>query len=185
MSTSIDLIQSKPSFGTVRFSYRCLILLGAIGAECVGKAQPHTPCRCKDGQGTCWAQLMPVGDTGRGPGQGAQHQIAKHAFSGAIFVLGMPFLRAFYTVYDVEAKAVCLVAECRSELDKAKRMGIARAKHKSKQALLHVVSCRCSTRLRRTQNAQVIADAGAQVKLVSLRPAGTDLRGKAWTQSKI
>ena len=23
--------------------------------------------------------------------------------SGAIFVLGMPFLRAFYTVYDVEA----------------------------------------------------------------------------------
>ncbi|CAE7672040.1 Ctse [Symbiodinium pilosum] len=79
-----------------------------------------------DGQGTCWAQLMPVGDTGR----------------GAIFVLGMPFLRAFYTVYDVEAK----------------RMGIARAKHKSKQ---------------------VIADAGAQVKLVSLRPAGTDLQGKA------
>ena len=128
---------------------------------------------------------MPVGDTGRGPGQGAQQQIPKHAFSGAIFVLGMPFLRAFYTVYDVEAKAVCLVAECRSELDKAKRMGIARAKHKSKQALLHVVSCRCSTRLRRTQNAQVIADAGAQVKLVSLRPAGTDLQGKAWTQSKI
>jgi len=45
----------------------------------------------------CWAHLMPVGDTGRGP----------------VFVLGMPFMRAFYTVYDVEAK----------------RIGIAKARH--------------------------------------------------------
>jgi hypothetical protein len=45
----------------------------------------------------CWAHMMPVRDTGRGP----------------IFVLGMPFLRAFYTAYDVEAK----------------KIGIARAKH--------------------------------------------------------
>mmetsp|Transcript_5872 Transcript_5872/g.13909 ORF Transcript_5872/g.13909 Transcript_5872/m.13909 type:complete len:491 (-) Transcript_5872:56-1528(-) len=46
---------------------------------------------------SCWAHLMPVGDTGRGP----------------IFVLGMPFMRAFYTVYDVRAK----------------RIGLARARH--------------------------------------------------------
>lgn len=46
---------------------------------------------------TCWAHFMPVGDTGRGP----------------VFVLGMPFMRAFYTVYDVEAK----------------RIGIAKARH--------------------------------------------------------
>jgi hypothetical protein len=45
----------------------------------------------------CWAHLLPVGDTGRGP----------------IFVLGMPFMRAFYTVYDVEAK----------------RIGLAKARH--------------------------------------------------------
>jgi|EP00927_Polykrikos_kofoidii_P066081 cathepsin D len=38
----------------------------------------------------CWAHLMPVGDTGRGP----------------IFVLGMPFMRAFYTAYDVKAKKI-------------------------------------------------------------------------------
>mmetsp|Transcript_30520 Transcript_30520/g.94837 ORF Transcript_30520/g.94837 Transcript_30520/m.94837 type:complete len:507 (+) Transcript_30520:55-1575(+) len=49
------------------------------------------------GVDTCWAHLMPVGDTGRGP----------------IFVLGMPFMRAFYTVYDVRHK----------------RIGIAKAKH--------------------------------------------------------
>lgn len=49
--------------------------------------------------GDCWAHLMPVGDTGR----------------GAIFVLGMPFLRAFYTVYDM----------------KAKQVGIAKARHAS------------------------------------------------------
>lgn len=49
------------------------------------------------GVDNCWAHLMPVGDTGRGP----------------IFVLGMPFLRAFYTVYDVQSK----------------RIGIARASH--------------------------------------------------------
>jgi len=42
------------------------------------------------GQQSCWAHLMPVGDTGRGP----------------IFVLGMPFLRAFYTVYDVKEKKI-------------------------------------------------------------------------------
>merc|ERR1719343_1242109 len=50
----------------------------------------------------CWAHMMPVRDTGRGP----------------IFVLGMPFLRAFYTAYDVEAK----------------RIGIARANHRGRSA---------------------------------------------------
>jgi hypothetical protein len=45
----------------------------------------------------CWAHLMPIGDTGRGP----------------IMVLGMPFLRAFYTAYDM----------------KSKKIGIAVAKH--------------------------------------------------------
>lgn len=49
------------------------------------------------GTDSCWAHMMPVGNTGRGP----------------IFVLGMPFLRAFYTVYDSHAK----------------RIGIARAQH--------------------------------------------------------
>mmetsp|Transcript_52265 Transcript_52265/g.114724 ORF Transcript_52265/g.114724 Transcript_52265/m.114724 type:complete len:422 (+) Transcript_52265:86-1351(+) len=41
----------------------------------------------KDG---CWLHMMGIGDTGR----------------GEIFVLGMPFLRAFYTSYDVENKKV-------------------------------------------------------------------------------
>jgi len=50
-----------------------------------------------EGVDSCWAHMMPVGNTGRGP----------------IFVLGMPFLRAFYTVYDAHSK----------------RIGIARAKH--------------------------------------------------------
>jgi len=72
-----------------------------------------------DGLGNCCAHLMPVGDTGR----------------GAIFVLGMPFLRAFYTVYDVEAK----------------RIGIAKAKHQSKQA--------------------VGDDSDVRLRLVSLRPS--------------
>jgi len=45
----------------------------------------------------CWAHLMPIGDTGRGP----------------IFVLGMPFLRTFYTAYNM----------------KDKKIGIALAKH--------------------------------------------------------
>merc|ERR1712129_95007 len=49
------------------------------------------------GVDNCWAHMMPIGGTGRGP----------------IFVLGMPFLRAFYTVYDVHDK----------------RIGIARANH--------------------------------------------------------
>jgi len=58
----------------------------------------HDP-KQPNGIDSCWAHLMPVGDTGRGP----------------IFVLGMPFLRAFYTVYDAHSK----------------RIGIARAKHGS------------------------------------------------------
>mmetsp|Transcript_76615 Transcript_76615/g.232229 ORF Transcript_76615/g.232229 Transcript_76615/m.232229 type:complete len:510 (+) Transcript_76615:72-1601(+) len=49
------------------------------------------------GVDSCWAHFMPIGDMGRGP----------------IFVLGMPFMRAFYTVYDMQVK----------------RIGIARAKH--------------------------------------------------------
>eukprot|EP00444_Apocalathium_aciculiferum_P000893 CAMPEP_0183412588 /NCGR_PEP_ID=MMETSP0370-20130417/21122_1 /TAXON_ID=268820 /ORGANISM="Peridinium aciculiferum, Strain PAER-2" /LENGTH=228 /DNA_ID=CAMNT_0025595709 /DNA_START=7 /DNA_END=693 /DNA_ORIENTATION=+ len=58
--------------------------------------------RTTDGQQanmSCWAHLMPLHDTGRGP----------------IFVLGMPFLRAFYTAYDV----------------KNKKIGIAQANHKA------------------------------------------------------
>merc|ERR1719265_1581122 len=54
----------------------------------------------KQGMESCWAHLMPVGDTGRGP----------------IFVLGMPFMRVFYTAYDV----------------KQKRIGFAKAKHEEK-----------------------------------------------------
>lgn len=56
----------------------------------------HNP-KLPEGVDACWAHLMPIGDTGRGP----------------IFVLGMPFMRAFYTVYNVKAKAI----------------GIAKAKH--------------------------------------------------------
>merc|ERR1719237_1467070 len=56
----------------------------------------HDPA-LPSGVDSCWAHLMPIGDTGRGP----------------IMVLGMPFLRAFYTVYDTRSK----------------RIGIARAKH--------------------------------------------------------
>jgi len=78
------------------------------------------------GKESCWAHMMPVGDTGR----------------GAIFVLGMPFLRAFYTVYDLQAK----------------RIGMAKAKH----------------------GTDFQAGSGsAEVKLVSLRPAGDDVAGKA------
>ena len=58
-------------------------------------ADNHAPSEQME---TCWAHMMPVGDTGRGP----------------IMVLGMPFLRAFYTAYDV----------------KAKKIGIALANHK-------------------------------------------------------
>jgi len=79
------------------------------------------------GMQTCWAHMMPVGDTGRGP----------------IFVLGMPFMRAFYTAYDV----------------KEKRIGIAKANHKA------VGDSKAS---------------GIVVEhLVSLRPGGEDLSGKA------
>jgi len=77
------------------------------------------------GVDSCWAHLMPVGDTGRGP----------------IFVLGMPFLRAFYTVYDVRAK----------------RIGIARAKHEAV--------------------AKSDGRTDANVPLVALRPPGDDLGG--------
>jgi len=52
------------------------------------------------GMQTCWAHMMPIGDMGRGP----------------IFVMGMPFLRAFYTAFDV----------------KQKRIGFAVAKHNVK-----------------------------------------------------
>jgi hypothetical protein len=53
------------------------------------------------GMQTAWAHMMSIGDTGRGP----------------IFVLGMPFLRAFYTAFDV----------------KQKRIGFAVANHDKKQ----------------------------------------------------
>jgi hypothetical protein len=49
------------------------------------------------GMELCWAHLMPIGDMGRGP----------------IMVLGMPFLRTFYTAYSM----------------KEKKIGIALAKH--------------------------------------------------------
>jgi hypothetical protein len=62
----------------------------------------------KNGTESCWAHLMPVGDTGRGP----------------IFVLGMPFMRVFYTAYDV----------------KQKRIGFAKAKHEEKGVKVSVKS---------------------------------------------
>jgi len=45
-----------------------------------------------DGQEYCWAHLAPMaaGTTGRGP----------------VLVLGMPFLRKFYTVFDLEKRAI-------------------------------------------------------------------------------
>merc|ERR1740121_1433172 len=57
----------------------------------------RSPLEKASGMDSCWAHLMPVGDTGRGP----------------IFVLGMPFMRAFYTAYNV----------------KEKKIGIAKSKH--------------------------------------------------------
>jgi hypothetical protein len=53
------------------------------------------------GMELCWAHLMPIGDTGR----------------GAITVLGMPFLRTFYTAYNMVEK----------------KIGIALAKHERLQ----------------------------------------------------
>lgn len=43
-----------------------------------------------EGTDSCWAHLMPIGDMGRGP----------------LFVLGMPFLRKFYTAYDIEQSKI-------------------------------------------------------------------------------
>jgi len=43
-----------------------------------------------NGTDNCWAHLMPIGDMGRGP----------------IVVMGMPFLRTFYTAYDVKNKKI-------------------------------------------------------------------------------
>eukprot|EP00747_Dinoflagellata_sp_TGD_P072514 gnl/TRDRNA2_/TRDRNA2_157513_c1_seq1.p1 gnl/TRDRNA2_/TRDRNA2_157513_c1~~gnl/TRDRNA2_/TRDRNA2_157513_c1_seq1.p1 ORF type:complete len:214 (-),score=46.58 gnl/TRDRNA2_/TRDRNA2_157513_c1_seq1:406-972(-) len=62
------------------------------------------------GMESCWAHLMPVRDTGRGP----------------VFVLGMPFMRVFYTAYDV----------------KAKKIGIALAKHD--EASVHAAPTRAA-----------------------------------------
>jgi len=42
------------------------------------------------GMQTAWAHMMTIGDTGRGP----------------IFVMGMPFLRSFYTAFDVTKKQI-------------------------------------------------------------------------------
>merc|ERR1719161_3366172 len=42
------------------------------------------------GTDSCWAHLMAIGDMGRGP----------------LFVLGMPFLRKFYTAYDIEKNKI-------------------------------------------------------------------------------
>jgi hypothetical protein len=50
----------------------------------------ETDASLPKGTDSCWAHLMPIGDTGRGP----------------IFVLGMPFLRKFYTAYDIEQKKI-------------------------------------------------------------------------------
>eukprot|EP00931_Biecheleriopsis_adriatica_P048077 TRINITY_DN27766_c0_g1_i1.p1 TRINITY_DN27766_c0_g1~~TRINITY_DN27766_c0_g1_i1.p1 ORF type:complete len:473 (-),score=106.50 TRINITY_DN27766_c0_g1_i1:87-1505(-) len=66
----------------------------------------------KEGKETCWAHLMPVGDTGR----------------GAIFVLGMPFLRAFYTVYDVEAKRIGIAKAARATHSKGSMSGASQVK---------------------------------------------------------
>jgi len=97
----------------------------------------------KAGVDNCWAHLMPVGDTGR----------------GAIFVLGMPFLRAFYTVYDVHAKQI----------------GIAKARHRGAG---RAASAGHQLRGGAAKNATQSTSGAAEVKLVSLRPAGDDLAGK-------
>lgn len=97
----------------------------------------------KAGMESCWAHLMPVGDTGR----------------GAIFVLGMPFLRAFYTVYDVHAKQI----------------GIAKARHRGAGP---AVPAEHELRGHPAKNVAKSTGGAAEVKLVSLRPAGDDLAGK-------
>eukprot|EP00927_Polykrikos_kofoidii_P025921 TRINITY_DN2320_c0_g1_i2.p1 TRINITY_DN2320_c0_g1~~TRINITY_DN2320_c0_g1_i2.p1 ORF type:complete len:535 (-),score=79.91 TRINITY_DN2320_c0_g1_i2:33-1541(-) len=85
------------------------------------------------GMQSCWAHLMPVRDTGRGP----------------IFVLGMPFLRAFYTAYDVQAK----------------RIGIAVARHAVSD------SGRDKTLVEATETSS------AYEPLEALRPGGESLSG--------
>lgn len=69
-----------------------------------------------DGKDSCWLHLMPVGDTGHGP----------------IFVLGMPFMRAFYTVFDVEKK----------------RIGLAKANHKKPKGKPVLISSETSSDIR-------------------------------------
>eukprot|EP00811_Abedinium_folium_P032595 NODE_5627_length_1750_cov_5.322243.p1 GENE.NODE_5627_length_1750_cov_5.322243~~NODE_5627_length_1750_cov_5.322243.p1 ORF type:complete len:472 (-),score=168.83 NODE_5627_length_1750_cov_5.322243:246-1661(-) len=46
----------------------------------------------------CWAHLLPMGSTGRGP----------------VFVLGMPFLRAFYTIYDARERRIGVARAARA-----------------------------------------------------------------------
>merc|ERR1719454_867700 len=53
-------------------------------------AEDYMDREMSEGTDYCWAHLLPIGDTGRGP----------------IFVLGMPFLRKFYTAYNMEQKKI-------------------------------------------------------------------------------
>merc|ERR1719235_2142366 len=61
------------------------------------------------GVDSCWAHLMPIGDTGRGP----------------IMVLGMPFLRAFYTAYDVKQKKIGIAVANHNKEPKKEPVGAA------------------------------------------------------------
>lgn len=57
----------------------------------------------------CWAHLMPIGDTGRGP----------------IMVLGMPFLRTFYTAYNMQEKKIGIALAKHQRLGTQKVSGAA------------------------------------------------------------
>jgi len=57
----------------------------------------HNP-EYPSGVDSCWAHLQPIGDTGRGP----------------ITVLGMPFMRAFYTAYNAKEKKIGIAKSAKS-----------------------------------------------------------------------
>jgi len=94
----------------------------------------HNP-NAPTGVDTCWAHVMPVGDTGRGP----------------IFVLGMPFMRAFYTVYNVRDKQI----------------GIAPAKHDNAPAVSGSLAQRGATEVPLLAIRPAGADLGGDGKRLS------------------
>lgn len=96
----------------------------------------HDPSLPKDVD-TCWAHMQPVGDTGRGP----------------IFVLGMPFMRAFYTAYDAAEKRIGIALAAKGPATPAPR-----------------------------SDAQLQLGGAAETQLVSVRPGGDDLAGPNQTE---